>query len=454
VRIIKFLFSKLFICFLVIAALLAAIIFLCVYIRSLLPAAAAVALFYSLSLFACAHILNGNMPHEFKCVWLSLIIALPPLGAALYLCTRTGKPRYIAKAYVPLPFDGCEYFADGAALLERLTSLIDGAKESVMLDYYIIAKGRVWQKIFSVLKAAIKRGVKVTVVYDGFGSALRAPKDDLNKLKRMGADIRVFNPPNPFHLSGINTRDHRKCAVIDGYAALIGGVNIADEYAHLTHPHAFWKDGGALLYGEIAEAFLSEIFNAEIPDIAKSLPNNHRLNRTANLIRPIFDGEGSGFFEDELTEKIYGAKRRVHIFTPYLCPGEKLLSALMHAAREGADAKIILPGVPDKKLTFAISKIYGEKLAAAGIGVYLYTPGFMHLKGMVCDKTAYIGSYNFDFRSLNSNLENGVFTAALTDDLEADFLHTLALCRPLKTNCQNVAVNFFYKALCLLAPLM
>lgn len=38
--------------------------------------------------------------------------------------------------------------------------------------------------------------------------------------------------------------------IIDGKAAFTGGVNLADEYINLTHPHGHWKDCAVLVRGE------------------------------------------------------------------------------------------------------------------------------------------------------------------------------------------------------------
>ena len=148
-RFLRFVFSRFFICITVIAALIAAIIFLCVYIHSILPAAAAIALSYLFSLIAALHLLAGNSPAEFKCVWLILIVVLPVSGAVLYclsVLSRTQK----APRTPPLSASSCtayEYFTDGATYLDRLTALISTAKREVLLEFYIISKGHIWGAI-------------------------------------------------------------------------------------------------------------------------------------------------------------------------------------------------------------------------------------------------------------------------------------------------------------------
>ena len=62
-----------------------------------------------------------------------------------------------------------------------------------------------------------------------------------------------------------------------------------------------------------------------------------------------------------------------------------------------------------KKLVYKITRSYYAPLAAAGVRIYEYTPGFIHAKQCVCDdELAVIGTINLDYRSLYLHFENGV----------------------------------------------
>lgn len=478
-RIFKLIFSRLFICILFIAALIAAIIFLCLYIHSVLPAAAAVCFAYALSVTACITLFSSDSPSEFKCAWLVAIILLPVVGAALFFLTRIPTVKDREEKAMPLSSCCCsEYLDDGATYLEELKRLIGNARESVYLEFYIIAKGNIWQDVYKNLLSALERGVEVKIIYDAVGSAMRSPKRDLKKLKKSGAQIKSFHKPLPLPLYSINVRDHRKIAVIDKKYVLTGGVNVADEYAHLTSPHSFWKDGGALFEGQLAQVY-ADLFLKLFDGIGKkrrrsgdttsaNKPGNQPDDaltpsftqpdeaQTLTPVLPVADSPHSNaIFENEIAKAIYCAENRVHIFTPYLCLGEKLCDALAYAKQKGADVKIIIPAVPDKKLTYAISLTYGARLAERGVQVFTYTPGFMHFKGMVCDGEGYIGSYNFDFRSTRLNYENGVlFCGELVEEMEKDFSRCIALSRPLPIRRRNAFKKLADSLLCLFAPLV
>ncbi len=70
------------------------------------------------------------------------------------------------------------------------------------------------------------------------------------KLGEFGIRAHAVNPYLPVLNGRMNNRDHRKLMIIDGKAAFTGGVNLADEYINLTHPHGHWKDCAVLVRGE------------------------------------------------------------------------------------------------------------------------------------------------------------------------------------------------------------
>ncbi len=452
-RLIKFIFS-----ITVIAALAAAIIFLCFYIHSLLPVAAAVALAYTLSVIAAVCLLTGESPADFKCAWLTVIVALPVAGAALYFLSYFSR-THKRSAQPAMPVTGCdgyEYFSDGSTYLKRLETLISSAKKSVYLEYYIISKGHIWGAIYRQLLNARARGVEVKIIYDGLGSALRAPIKDFKRLKRAGAQIKVFNKLLPLPVSRLNFRDHRKIAAIDGDAVFLGGVNIADEYANLCSPHGYWKDGGGLFFGEIAAVY-SAVFLKAFDGKERDYPHTMREVTAKLRVLPVADEPvllGS-VCEDYLAAAIYSAKRRVYIFTPYLCMGDKLGDALEFAARQGVDVKIIIPHIPDKKLTYAITLTYCARLVERGAKIYTYTPGFMHFKGVMCDDGVLLGSYNFDFRSMRLNYECGIWGGgALAEDAVRDFEACLAVSEKLKQKKKCAIIRILSRLLYLFAPLV
>jgi len=121
---------------------------------------------------------------------------------------------------------------------------------------------------------------------------------------------------------------------------------------------------------------------------------------------------------------IYSAKETLWVITPYLIITDEMTNALGMAAKRGVDVRIITPGVPDKKIIYAVTRSYYAGLVAQGVRIFEFTPGFCHAKQMLCDgKTASIGTSNLDFRSLYLHFENNVllYGGQAVEDITREF---------------------------------
>ena len=94
--------------------------------------------------------------------------------------------------------------------------------------------------------------------------------------------------------------------------------------------------------------------------------------------------------------------------------------------------KLILPGIPDKKVAYSLAKTHYHSLTEAGVKVYEYTPGFVHAKVFVSDDSkAVVGTINLDYRSLYHHFECGtyLYRTDCIPEIEKDFCQTLEKCR-------------------------
>ena len=130
------------------------------------------------------------------------------------------------------------------------------------------------------------------------------------------------------------------------------------------------------------------------------------------------------------------ATEYVHMMSPYLILDGELETALCFAAQRGVDVKLILPGIPDKKVAYSLAKTHYKELHEAGVKIYEYTPGFVHAKVFVSDDIkAVVGTINLDYRSLYHHFECATYLYK-TDciaEIEQDFQDTLAKCREVST---------------------
>ena len=136
-----------------------------------------------------------------------------------------------------------------------------------------------------------------------------------------------------------------------------------------------------------------------------------------------------------------------------------MLDALKNAAKRGVDVRLVLPGIPDKKLVFRLSRSYYVPLLRAGVRIYEFTPGFLHAKCYVSDdRVAVVGSINMDYRSLFLHFECGalLFYNSQITVLRDDVLATLPQCKEItlsdcRTSIPGTALD---SVLRLLSPLM
>lgn len=468
-RLLKILFSLNFLYLILIAAQVAAIVFLCVYVPAVIPMAAACFGAWLLSAITAAVLLARRGGAEAKCAWFVLIAALPVAGAVIYLIasaknTEYGKLQISAGGQTALGkcangmcgtceagYDEAVYFTTGAPLFERLFAELKGAKKLICIEFFIVRAGHVFDKLLSALREAKANGAEIKFLIDGVGSAFKLRRSDLRRLKEAGAEVRVFHRLIPLPRSRLNFRDHRKIVTIDGKVAFTGGVNLADEYANITSPYGFWKDTGVAIYGTAARVFEAMFLAMWHGEYKAEITHGGEYRCLPYCDTPPV----RGFCEELYVQKISEAKSRVHVMTPYFCVSERLAGALEFAARRGVDVKIILPHIPDKRYAFELSKACASTLSGSGVRFFEFTPGFMHAKALICDDTVLLGSYNMDFRSMRLNFECGVmFDEQICEEVERDFADCLAQSEPLTEGRISPAKRFSRFILRLFAPLI
>ena len=458
-----------------------------------------------LSLLIVLYLVRKDENSAYKVGWIALIGLLPLLGGALYLAFGNKRPsrrlrskmqaveqahrtdraqqpgqtaglcdenrgvsRYLTQygCYPAWKNTTARYFSCGEAMYPALLADLEKAEKSIFLEFFIISQGKMWQGVEDVLRRKAAQGVDVRLIYDDFGSLLGLPKDFVVRMERAHIRCIPFNPVVPLLSLVMNHRDHRKIVVVDGNVAYTGGVNLADEYINAEQRFGYWKDAAIRLEGAAVWNFtvmFLNVWNAFRPqetDYTAFAPT--RLPAVQDgVVQPYAD---SPLDEEPLAETVYldilsQAQRYVYIYTPYLAVGEEMLDALKSAAKRGVDVRLILPGIPDKKLVFRLSRSYYLPLLRAGVRIYEFTPGFLHAKCYVSDdRVAVVGSINMDYRSLFLHFECGTLLfhnsqiAALRKDVE----RTLPQCREImRSDCRtNLPGTALDSVLRLLSPLM
>lgn len=325
------------------------------------------------------------------------------------------------------------YFESGEKFFASLIEDINNAKQFIFLEFFIIHQGKLWDRIYPLLLRKIQEGVEVRIIYDDVGSA-NLKHTYCKKLSKEGINCVVFNKIS-FLLTGIyNNRDHRKICIIDHSSAYTGGVNIGDEYINQKERFGYWKDVGVKIEGEAINSFITmflSMYNFASKKEIDIVPYlNHDYQKFDDgFILPFDDGprplyqENIG--ENTFVNLINNAKKSIYISSPYFIPSSHLLSAIQNAAIRGVEVVIFFPKIPDKKLIYMIGKNYLKELIEHGVKIYLYEPGFNHAKMVLVDEElSFVGTINFDYRSLIHHFECGVlmYKTNCIKDIHNDFM--------------------------------
>ena len=137
-----------------------------------------------------------------------------------------GYAQQMASAPVPAAGHVFRWLATGSATFETMLQHIERAEHSVALEFYICKPGVVSDRFRIALIAACLRGVHVQLLLDAFGSD-EVAGGYWHELEQRGGQLRWFNP---MRLLRLTFRNHRKLLVIDRATAIVGGLNLADEY--------------------------------------------------------------------------------------------------------------------------------------------------------------------------------------------------------------------------------
>ncbi|MBR6573491.1 MAG: cardiolipin synthase [Clostridia bacterium] len=437
-------------------------------------------LFTLLSTVTVLYMLNSDTDPNAKITWLLILLLAPAAGMLLYAYVHTdlghralkermrhinklsqrtlptsptdhvlaeeypqdaGLARFLRAAGGFVAYDRTDvrYFPLGEDFFPAFLEDLKSARQFIFLEYFIIENGWMWDQVEDILAEKARAGVEVRVLYDGTCEFTKLPHSFPEYLRSLGLKCRIFARVKPFVSTHYNYRDHRKIAVIDGRAAYTGGINLADEYVNKTHPFGHWKDTAVRLEGEAVRSFTLMFLQMwQVED--RKLTFEPWLSAPP-AVSPAAGGYVIPYGDCPLDDQPVGewvythilntARDYVHIMTPYLILGHELEDALRFAARRGVEVSIILPGIPDKRLPFALAKSHYRSLIEAGVQIYEYTPGFIHAKSFVSDGIrGTVGTVNLDYRSLSHHFECGAYLldTPVLAHVEADFQETLKRC--------------------------
>ncbi len=295
----------------------------------------------------------------------------------------------------------------GAARLAGLRALIDGARTTLRLLYYIFADDDAGRAVRDALIDAARRGVAVSLIVDGFGSSADGNNAFLRPLRDVGIDVCIFVPRFGRRFL---IRNHQKFALADEACALIGGFNVADAY-FTDDGETAWRDLGLTIEGPAA-ARLTGYFDA-LADWTRRPRGKMRALRAAlrawsnpdGAVRWLHGGPArriSPWLRAMRSD--LAAARDLTMIAAYFAPTPGLTRSIDQIGKRGA-ARIVTAGKTDNPATIGAARFTFPGLLRKGVRVFEYRPCRLHTKLYVIDDVVHIGSANFDPRSLFLNLE-------------------------------------------------
>ncbi|MGE0179947.1 MAG: phosphatidylserine/phosphatidylglycerophosphate/cardiolipin synthase family protein [Sphingomonas sp.] len=314
----------------------------------------------------------------------------------------------------------------GAERLDALTALIDDARESLRILYYIWEDDAAGRRVRDSLVRAIRRGVKVSLLVDGFGANVGA--GFFQELIDAGAAFCRFAPRwgRRYFL-----RNHQKLAIADGRRVIVGGFNIGDAYFG-TVAEGAWRDLGLIVEGDSVTcpaAYFDDLFKW-----AKKPEGSMRTLRRVLQKHSTVDGKLHWLFGGptrrlspwaRAVRKDMQQSRRLDIIAAYFAPGPMLLRRAGNVAKRG-QVRLVTAAKSDNNATIAAARFTYWALLKRGVRIFEYQPTKLHTKLFVIDGVVHIGSANFDMRSLFLNLEmmlrveDPAFAAAMHEYVEGE----------------------------------
>jgi cardiolipin synthase A/B len=317
----------------------------------------------------------------------------------------TGAPAGSAPHPARATVDGNQLLPDGPGRLQALLDLIDRAERELRLLYYIYAPDRAGTLVRDRLAGAARRGVRVSLVVDGFGSS--ADEAFFSPLVEAGGSICRFSPRwgRRYLL-----RNHQKLALADGHRVIVGGFNIEDSY-FAGDGEDGWRDLGLLVEGPAAGRLRGyfDALRGWIEQGGARLRDLRRVLRThsegAGAVRWLLGGPTRRLSPwGQVLKRDMGAAARVDILAGYFTPSPAMLRGMERVARHGT-TRVVTAARSDNDATIAAARHSYARLLRRGVRVFEYQPRRLHSKLFVVDDIVHLGSANFDVRSLFLNLE-------------------------------------------------
>ena len=306
--------------------------------------------------------------------------------------------------------NGVDLLIDARAAFDAWLAAIRGAERSILFENYIFRDDALGREFVAALAERAAAGVRVCVVRDWLGCLGQSGPRLWAPLVAAGGEVRAYNPPRLASPFGWLSRDHRKLLVIDHAIGFVGGICVSGTWlgdaARGIEP---WRDTAVAVRGpavlELAHAFAevwSQLGEPLPPDDAPAaaLPSGQVDLRVVATVP-----NTAGLYR--LDQLIAGmARRNLWLTDAYFVGVAPYVQALIAAARDGVDVRLLVPGSSDIPAVGSLSRAGYRPLLEAGIRVFEWNGSMLHAKTAVADgRWARVGSSNLNLASWIGNCE-------------------------------------------------
>ena len=302
-----------------------------------------------------------------------------------------------------------QLLVDNEQFFERMLQAIEAASAYVLLEMYLVESGIIAGRFVEALGRAARRGVRVCVVFDGFGS-LGLGASYRRTLTEAKVELRTFNPISLRTRLQNFLRDHRKLLLVDGQVAFVGGVGLTDEFAIPARPGQPWRDLVVEITGPVVTDW-QRAFDRTwrrsgaplgLPDLRVSEPfADGAAGRVA-----LSEARERSMLANGVVRRVEAASSRAWIMSAYFVPSRRFRKALRRAARRGVDVRLLVPGpLTDHPWVRQAARRFYGKMLRNNVRIFEYQPRMLHAKLIICDDWVSVGSSNLDRWSFKWNLE-------------------------------------------------
>ena len=338
-------------------------------------------------------------------------------------------------------------FGDYDASIQAMSDAVEEAERTVHVEFFITAWDDTTDVFCTALVDAVKRGVRVRLLYDDVASRRYPGFKQMNsRLTEAGIEWHEMMPIKPFkgQWRRPDLRNHRKLLVVDSKVAFMGSQNMIDS-SYLLKGNLkvgrHWKDLNIKISGEIVReleaVFAMDWYSETGEKLGSEIEFEDGYAPSAVPMQLLPSGPGYLTMPNLrlFTGLAHRAQQKLSLTSPYFVPDDSLLEAITTAAYRGVAVELFVSEQADQFVVQHAQASYYEVLLEAGVRIYQYPkPTVLHAKHFtVDDMVGVIGSSNMDYRSFGLDYEITLMSTGkeFVADLQAVAAGYRAVCHEL-----------------------